>query len=209
MTVGESWDELPGDELAPDPTVRTCAAPGCENTFTVGSRGFAAQRKFCDEHKTTKKKDKAPRSVSVNVNTSSGRRGGGKDKEIEAVRAQAGQLLTLVQIVLLSLGQPDDATDVGVHKQAVADAVAELARYEDWLRRLASGGETTARAMAWVGVVAAAVGMLVPILARHNVIPANLAQMVGSAVPAPPMPQSEHVVVSQPGPEQPAPAGVA
>ena len=63
---------------------------------------------------------------------------------------------------------------------AVAKAVRDLAEYEEWLRKLAAGGELTGRAMAWVNLALVLCAMLVPILLRHGALPENMAAMLGN-----------------------------
>ena len=62
----------------------------------------------------------------------------------------------------------------------VAKAVRDLAEYEEWLRKLAAGGELTGRAMAWVNLALVLCAMLVPILLRHGALPENMAAMLGN-----------------------------
>jgi hypothetical protein len=38
-----------------DSDVRTCAKEGCSNTFTLSNTFFGQKRKYCDDHKTTKR----------------------------------------------------------------------------------------------------------------------------------------------------------
>lgn len=179
------------------PEIRTCATPGCEQTFEVNPRGFGKNRKMCDGHLTkggpSKRKDRKPRSVSsVKIDLRPQHRTSNKDKELELVRERTEQLLGFVQVLLVSMGQADDAGDIGASKAAVADAAKELARYEDWLRKLAQGGDTTGRALAWLTMIGALVGMLVPILARHKVIPPEWAEMAGATVVTIPVAESPH-----------------
>ncbi len=46
---------------------KTCAEPGCTNTFTVGRGPIAAKRKFCDEHKAPWKGWKGEVSSNAHV----------------------------------------------------------------------------------------------------------------------------------------------
>lgn len=123
----------------------------------------------------------------MNVNVSVGGTKKGKDSELDKVREQALMLANLIAGGILMLGQADDAKDVRDNAGAWADSVRELARHEDWLRKIAQGGEMTERALAWVGFLFATGAMLLPILLRHQIIPENLAELVsldGSPVAA-------------------------
>jgi hypothetical protein len=118
--------------------------------------------------------DKAPTSVNVNLGSP---RSSSKDKELAAVEARAVQLMQTAAALLLLTGHADDAGDVAKGAEPWGKSVRELAVYEDWLRKLASGGEIAGRTMAWVNVALVTLAIIVPILSRHDVLPDNLAQM--------------------------------
>jgi hypothetical protein len=163
--------------------IRTCAKPGCENTFVVGTRGFAARRKFCDEHKENKKAkgtDRRPRSAArINVDLRPPKpKADPLADQLAAVEQRVDQLLGMVAGWLTITGATQDASDIAAGKEAIAAATAELARYEAWLRKLAGGGEQVGRAMAWIGFIMAIMAVAVPILNRHGIIPDDLAQML-------------------------------
>lgn len=116
-------------------------------------------------------KDKAPPSVTINL----GGEKKGKDPVLDTVEERARQLAGLCAMLVLTAGQAEDAGDIMKGSEAWAKAVRDLAVYEKWLRELASGGEATGRTIAWVTFVMATVGMVLPILLRHQVLPQRLA----------------------------------
>lgn len=117
-------------------------------------------------------KDKAPPSVVLNLQPGKKE----KDPQLDAVQERARQLANLIAMLVLTAGQVEDANDIMQGSDAWAKAVRDLAVYEDWLRKLAAGGESSGRVLAWVTFVAATVGMLMPILLRHDVLPDKMAQ---------------------------------
>lgn len=171
-----------------DPNAVLCAFPDCDNTFVRSPIGFGKKRKFCDEHLSKgssrpgkRARDRKPAGLNVNVQVGGTKKG--KDAELDKVRANALMLANVIAGAMAMLAAENetlkaDAADVHAGAEPWADSVRELARYEDWLRKLAQGGEATERAMAWVGFIFATVGMLVPILLRHKVLPAEVAQLI-------------------------------
>lgn len=176
---------IPTDFAEPSPPSGAilCAEPECEVWFTPTGPG-SAFRKYCDEHKPAPKKgkkkaDRRPTNVTVNI----GPKTPTKTKDLEAVREKAEWLVSIVAMLTTMAGSEEDAADLLNGKAAWADAVKTLAAHEEWLRKLASGGETSERAMAWVGFLFATGVMLFPILVRHKIIPENLAAVATAAIP--------------------------
>ncbi len=127
----------------------------------------------------TKSKDKAPPSVTVNI---AGPKSTGKDPALDAVEERARQLAQIIAGLVMMAGQPADALDIQKGSEPWSKAVRELAVYEPWLKRLAAGGEESGRVMAWVAVIASTLGMTMPILLRHNVLPEKLASSFEAAM---------------------------
>jgi hypothetical protein len=161
--------------------------PECSNAFT---RSTHLKRHMLNQHGIEvakgvslkdpamagrKPADKAPR-IEVNLSPP---RGGGKDKELQAVEERARQLATTMAAVVLLMGQAEDSADITRGAGAWSKSVAELAEHEEWLRKLALGGETSARAMAWLQFLIATGALAAPILARHELLPAGLGQLAG------------------------------
>ncbi len=186
MTDTLDTDEPLADFAAMPEGWRKCAKPDCAEVFeTTGSPG-AHFRRYCDEHAPPKQvkgrrrrpaADKAPPSVTVNL----GPKAKGKDKELAAVEDRARQLVELVAALILLSGHAEDAADISRGAPALAKSLAELAEYEAWLRKLAAGDEMTGRAMAWVQVAVALVGMCLPILLRHKALPENIRHLAEGA----------------------------
>lgn len=150
-----------------------------------GTPEAAARRKAKRQRETTKNKDKAPGSVNVNVNMPGPAKGSKKDAEIARVRERAKQAAGIIAMIVAASGHQDDAADIMTGSEAWAAAVGQLAQYEDWLRRIAAGGEAGDRAMAWLTLAFATVAMVLPILVRHQVLPEQLASMAAMMTDTP------------------------
>lgn len=116
--------------------------------------------------RTNTPKSKASPAVSVS------------EKDIAAVEKLAQNAAEFVVIGLAMAGQTTDAAIINKQKDQWAEAVSALAPYEDWLVNIAKGGEVSGRFMAWVGVGAASLAMVAPILLNHNALPPKIAAMV-------------------------------
>ncbi len=179
---------------------RTCAAPGCDELLPEGSHKW---RKYCDEHQppkvAPKGKRKAPprdrRPPSININLP-GRGQTKKDAELETLQARAEALANGIAAVLAISGRPDDGLDIQRGAKAWAMSVRQLGVHEEWVRKLAAGGEASERAMAWVGFAMATGAIAVPIMIRHGAMPTALANIIEKMAPteqAPSEPDAEPV----------------
>lgn len=173
-------------DAAPPADAKACAFDGCPEWFVPAGPGKTFQ-KYCPTHKPAPrakatKKDRPPRGVNVNVQVGGTKKG--KDAELDKVRERAEQLANFLAMLAGFAGQQGDAIDIRNASGAWADSVRELARHEEWLRKLAQGGETTERTLAWFGFLVSTAIMLLPILTRHKVIPENIAQMFGQTMGA-------------------------
>ena len=167
-------DETPPPGDAPQP-VDALTCPVCERTFKLKNH---LTNHLKSHGVKTPKKDKAPPSVTINL----GEKKPAKDPVLDAVQERARQLANLCGMVVLGAGQPDDAIDIINGAEAWSQAVRELAVYEAWLRKLAAGGEESGRAIAWFTFIAATIGMILPILLRHEVLPERLAHSFKTAM---------------------------
>jgi hypothetical protein len=163
---------------APQAAPNPLACPACEQVFgnRAGLGSHMAAKHGLKAPPAPRKprkppKDKAPPSVTINL----GGEKKGKDPVLDTVEERARQLAGLCAMLVLTAGQAEDAGDIMKGSEAWAKAVRDLAVYEKWLRELASGGEATGRTIAWVTVIMATVGMVLPILLRHQVLPQRLA----------------------------------
>lgn len=192
-TIPDQFDAIPDG-------FKRCAEAGCVEVFdATGTAGH--WRKYCDTHRppAKPKKGKTARPVrdktAPTVNINMGPKSKSKNTELDAVEDRARQLVQVAAALVLLAGQPEDAADIDKGAPALAKSLRELAEYEDWLRKLAQGGDTTGRAMAWVQFAVALIGMLMPILMRHGALPAGIMGMaenafqMGGAVP-PPVPDA-------------------
>ena len=165
------------------PPVDICQAPGCANPLP---QPHHPMRKYCDDHqpaasKRTKGCSGAPR-VTVNVGGSP-RRSGKLDDELARVEQQAAQLARLVAVVVMAAGQAQDAEDIIRGADPWAASVRGLAEHEAWIRKLAAGGESSARALAWLQFAIATGALVLPILVRHGAVPDHIAGLMGAVVP--------------------------
>ena len=125
-------------------------------------------------------KDAPPASVTVNI----GSKGAVKTKnpELDALEQKAKRVIEFVSVGMVIIGQQGDALDISKMADEWAKAVRELGEHEEWLRKLAAGGEQSARAMAWVKLGLVTLAMLTPILIRHEVLKGELAQVLGTVM---------------------------
>ena len=181
--------DIPDNFAAPDPSppsdAKLCAAPGCE-TFFVPTGPGKAWAKYCPEHKAPPKpkgvkRDRKPSNVSVSVNLGA-RKGSAKGAELDKVKERAEQLANMVALLVRLAGQVEDADDIVKGASPWAESVKQLAVHEEWLRKIAQGGETTERAMAWIAFVISTATLALPILVRHNVLPGELGDLALQAM---------------------------
>lgn len=176
-------DAPPMDVAAPFAgSVDFCQKPGCDQPLPIPHH---VTRKYCDEHqpnsskKTGKvKKDKSPPNVVIDMGV--GKQTSKGDKELAAVEAKAAQIASVLAALVLMAGQPEDAEDITKATPQWSKSVRELAEHEAWLRKIATGGETSARAMAWITFAVATVSMVLPILLRHKALPENISTMAAT-----------------------------
>jgi hypothetical protein len=162
-----------------------CAKDGCSEAVFWAGKGY--RPKFCVTHRTVQsggKKKKTRDRPPANVNLNFGPRSAPpkKDAQLQAVQDRAEQLATTIAAVVLLTGHPDDSADIARGVPVWSKAVRDLAEHEEWLRKLAAGGETSARAMAWLNLLIASATIALPILIRHEVLPQNIAALAGSFI---------------------------
>jgi len=192
--LGPTGEDVPREPIqseyaAAGGNERTCEWPGCNETFVIGHRYFEQKRKYCDDHRTPRKgaggTDRAPGSIKIQLGAGAPR-GSKKDAELEKVEERAKQLVELIATLILVAGQVEDSTDLIKGAPAFARATKDLAQYEEWLRKLAQGGDTAGRATAWMGFIVATLAMLLPILLRHGALPKNIADLARQVLQTPP-----------------------
>jgi len=159
---------------------RQCEEPGCEEP----RKNDKVNTRYCEEHSALRRKrpvggtrprsDKAPRSINVNLGQPKATT---KDKQLQAVEDRARQLVQIAAALVLLAGQVEDSADIAKGSEVWATSVRDLAQHEAWLRKIASGGEASARAVAWLQFVVASLAIALPILLRHGALPANIAKV--------------------------------
>jgi hypothetical protein len=167
----------------PPPGIELGACAICGAAFEPYKGRGSEPGQYCPEHRGKKAeqarrrarraagRDTAPGSVRVDVNIGKGGGRSKKDPALEAVERRAANFAGLIAVGLFALGAPEDAADVERGREAWAATVGHLAEYEPWLKRLAAGGETSDRALAWIQFAIATGALLTPILLRHRVLP--------------------------------------
>lgn len=178
--------ELGAGELAvtsetPAPERDPLQCPDCDKPPFKNRAGLASHTKNVHGTKAPPKPkaDQAPASVVLNLGGDSKK----KDPDLEAVEARAKQLVGLIAALVLLAGQADDAVDLQKGSEAWAKTVAELAEYEPWLKKLAAGGEMAGRTAAWISLVVATAALALPILVRHEALPAQIAAFAEMLLP--------------------------
>jgi hypothetical protein len=180
--IGDDPEPAPyieDDDAAPNPAVvgtKPCKEPGCTNF--VDPSAHRATR-YCPEHfkgSTHKKgsdsgKDKLPPSIKIEVNAA---KAAGKNPTLDAVEERARQIAQTMAALLVLVQQPEDAADIANGADGWAKAVRELAVYEEWLQKLSAGEQATGRTLAWGNVLMLTGAMVLPILIRHEALPAKI-----------------------------------
>lgn len=143
--------------------------------------------RYCPEHQPpkvarrgkTKRRESAPRSINVNLNTG---KSNFHKSQLDKVEAQAQQFAQIVAVALTVVGQSEDAGLLLTGGPAWAASVRGLAEYEEFVRKMFSGSDTSQRVIAWVGFAGATAAMLVPIASRHGWLPDNLASLASQVM---------------------------
>lgn len=125
--------------------------------------------------------DRSPPSVTINLGggSSGGKKGDAAD--LAQVEKRAQELVTTAAGLALLVGMREDAADLQRGSADWAKAVRDLAEYEEWLIKLATGGEATGRAFAWLNLLLATGALAMPSLLRHGVLPEGMAEYARNA----------------------------
>jgi hypothetical protein len=155
-----------------EPAVRICAWTGCDSTIPADAHG---RQKYCDFHKEAKnrkapKRDKPPKSASSGL----------KDSELDKAWAGAYSAVRFAALGLKTTGDPDSAAILMAGAKPWADAMAELAQYEDSIRKLLVSKPMKGRTMAWVGAASATLALAYPVAHNKGIIPEAIdAKIIG------------------------------
>ena len=138
-------------------------------------------RKFCPEHAPARHRKREqgptrPNTVTVNLGTKPTPKGG----EMALVEKRAAELMRTASALVLLMGNPGDANVMAEGSEPWAKTVADLSEYEPWIKRLAAGGETSGRLLAWIRLLMATGAIVVPIAIAHGALPDNLAQLAAT-----------------------------
>jgi hypothetical protein len=109
-----------------------------------------------------------------------------REEELARVRRNAAFLTQMAAAGVLAIGGDNpvtvaDALDIQSNADALAEALANVAKYEAWLRKLLGGAGGSDRGMAWVGLIMVSASIAVPILIRHEMMPAQLSGLVSAS----------------------------
>lgn len=122
----------------------------------------------CTDAEKAPRREKAPPSLKITLGTP---KAGAQPKSTQLVEAKAKQFAMMACGIMFAVGLRDDAKQLGNGTDEWAKAVGQLGPYEPWLVKLCEGGEMSGRAIAWLGVATATMGLAMPSLLAHGVIP--------------------------------------
>ena len=183
---------------AKPPTGRRCKR--CDLPLPEGA---PASQRYCDEHRpgATHSGMTGPNEpvnqTTINVGStrasSKTTKAAQKAEQLDAVERNTRALFEHFVAPMLNMAADarqnpllkDDAADFHNGAPAIAKATRNLAEHEDWLRKMLAGGEASARAVAWMGFLFTVGPVVVPVLVRHKVLPAELTAAAGVAQPVP------------------------
>ena len=160
----------PAQATAFDPLA--CPVPGCGKGPFKSKAGLGGHLQRSHDLKMPKV-DKPPPAILIDLSTET-KGAKGRDPALVAVEARAKQICQTVAALVLLAGQQGDALDIQNGADAWAAAVGNLAEHEEWLKKLAAGGEASARTLAWVQFAAATFAIALPILLRHDALPPKI-----------------------------------
>ena len=180
----------PAEKLCPDCDVTEADLPGGPSlNLRIGRHRRQVHGVEGTKPKTRGRKvprDTAPGSVRVELKSPAAR-AKKTDPALDRVEERARHIAEGIAVVLLLSQQHEDAADIERHKVPWSKSVRNLAEYEEWLKNLLSaGGESSDRVMAWLGFLIATGAMLTPILIRHDLVPAQVQQLLSMVPTEPP-----------------------
>lgn len=163
-----------GGKLAPNQRFHPDCRPGAKHNGMTGS---------------------GPGGTTINVNAGPSKSKGSKPTKAEdlaQVEANAKMLLEWAAAGVVMFAGANatpalkaDMTTVHGAAPTVAQSIANVARHEEWLRKLLAGGQTSDRGRAWLQlglVVGTTIGF--PVLANHGLIPGELLKLADQAAAA-------------------------
>lgn len=151
-------------------------------------------RKYCEEHyvgnggrakrrREGRTGEKRPASVNVNVG---GPRptGGKKDQRARETAAGAEAFLKVAATGWAMTGDDICPASVSAGAPRWGEAVGELSKYQPWLANIFApvGGDN--QLGAWLGLLAASVPIVLPVLAHHNLLPDAIGVKLGGVMVA-------------------------
>ena len=164
-------------------TPRICFTDGCENLLPDDA---PANRKYCDAHATPPKTSDAPKrprgrprkEVPPKVVFELGTPKATKETKAKKIN-KAAMIPRLGGNVLAMRGDQVCAQALTEYAVPWAAAVVELSEYEPWLAKFLEGSESSGKASAWISVALITGGMLMPVLAHHDLLPPWVGAMIG------------------------------
>lgn len=174
-------EDTPVRAPASESPAKQCAYPGCSEPALKREGNRGRPPTMCAEHAPVKRERVKPASVTVNIRPPASRVARA-EKELAEVEARAHQLMQVAAALVLIIGHEGDAQDMANGAEQWAKAVRGLAEHEAWVRKLAAGGEASARTIAWIQFAVATGAILVPILIRHKALPKGVSQALGTVM---------------------------
>ena len=187
LTLGENFEQAPGEFATIPPTGRTCREDGCDNPIPDGSH---PARKYCDDHfqgrggRTGRKREgnngeKAPRLV---VDVGGARKTGGKaDQRARDTAAGAAAFANVIATGVAMTGDNVCAGVIAGSAGAWGDAVGELSKYQPWLAQFFAPVGGDSQLGAWLGFVMVTGSIALPVLAHHGLLPDSVGAKLGGA----------------------------
>ena len=176
MTAFPVEDEaiIEAESAADDVAPLRCQHPGCTNAVIKPARGRTP--KYCDEHKGSR----------PNAGSNRSKASGKTWAKATEVETHLTKYTTLIALALggaafsmadehLSATLAADASIVAKQAPPVVHELVELAKDDKNLQRVL---ETLAAPSKYSGLTMAVIGLVVPLLGNHGVIPAGIAAAV-------------------------------
>lgn len=175
---------------------RPCKKCGMPMVAPEGGKLAPNQRFHPDCRPGAKHNGMTGSGTTINVNAGSPSKSRGskptKAEDLAQVEANAKVLLEWAAAGVVMFAGANatpalkaDMTTVHGAAPTVAQSIANVARHEEWLRKLLAGGQTSDRGRAWLQlalVVGTTIGF--PVLANHGLIPSELLKLADQAAAA-------------------------
>jgi hypothetical protein len=155
----------------------------CTDFLPVGAND---QQKYCPRHQPRSSRLKArikppdapqPKSVTNNIKVTIPK-GATKKDNTDAERVEQAALAMLQMLPMLLAMTGDEICPPAISEQlpAIAAALGELSKFQPWLKKVFTPGESTGEVFAWVSLLVATSPALIVVLSHHGMISADLSE---------------------------------